>query len=118
VSPAAGPLRGAKGKGELEEKLAPARGVMSELCAGYRETLLLVETCVVRKADGIFCEASIGKQKGSAGDVSSTCRCAGGTANFLGGRGSRLGGMETLLCQPSNNQTATVRVLLKCLRYL
>ena len=56
VSPAAGQLRGAKGKEELEEKLAQARGVMSELCAGYRETPLLVVTCVVRKADGNFCE--------------------------------------------------------------
>ena len=51
------------GKGELEEKLAQARGVMSKFCADYRETPLL-ETCVVRKA------ASIGKQKGSVGDVS------------------------------------------------
>jgi hypothetical protein len=63
VIPAAGSLRGAKGKGEPQEKLAQARGVMSKFCADYRETPLL-ETCVVRKA------ASIGKQKGSVGDVS------------------------------------------------
>jgi hypothetical protein len=102
LSPAVGQLRGAKdfrlpdkewtgtravilvmaklqalGKGELEKKLAQARGVMSELCAGYRETPLLVETCVVRKADGKFCEASIGKQEGSAGDVSSNLQVCG-----------------------------------------
>jgi hypothetical protein len=58
-------------KGELEEQLEQGKGVMSELFAGYRETPLLVETCIARKADGEFCGASIRKQKGSAGDVSS-----------------------------------------------
>jgi hypothetical protein len=67
----------ALGRGDLEEKLAVAKGVMSELYAGYRETPLLVETCVIRKADGEFCEASIGKQKGSAGDVSSNLQVCG-----------------------------------------
>jgi hypothetical protein len=67
----------ALGKGELEEQLAQAKGVMSELFASYRETPLLVENCIVRKADGEFCDASIGKQKGSAGDVSSNLQVCG-----------------------------------------
>jgi hypothetical protein len=67
----------ALGKGELEEQLEQAKGVMSELFAGYRETPLLVETCTVRKADGEFCGASIGKQKGSSSDVSSNLQVCG-----------------------------------------
>ena len=76
----------ALGKGELEKKLAQARGVMSELCAGYRETPLL-ETCVVRKTDGNFCEASIGKQKGSAGEVSSNLQMCGRQGKLVGRTG-------------------------------
>jgi hypothetical protein len=67
----------ALGKGELEEHLEQAQGVMSELFANYRETPLLVDTCIARKADGEFCGASIGKQKGSAGDVSSNLQVCG-----------------------------------------
>ena len=75
------------GKGELEEKLAQARGVMSGLCTGYRETPLVVETCVFRMADGNFCEASIGKQKGSAGDVLSNLQVCGRDGELLGRTG-------------------------------
>jgi hypothetical protein len=67
----------ALGRADLEEKLAVAKGVMSELCAGYRETPLLVEACVVCNTDGDFCDATIGKQKGSAGDVSSNLQVCG-----------------------------------------
>jgi hypothetical protein len=42
----------ALGRGDLKEKLAVAKGVMSELYAGSCETPLLEETYVVRKADG------------------------------------------------------------------
>jgi hypothetical protein len=67
----------ALGKGELEEQLKQAKGAMSELFASYRETPLQVENCIARKADGEFCGASIGKQKGSVGDVSSNLQVCG-----------------------------------------
>jgi hypothetical protein len=47
----------------------------------------LVETCVVRKADGNLCEASIGKQKGSAGDVSSNLQMCRRHGELLGRTG-------------------------------
>jgi len=103
VSPGAGQMRGAKdfrlleddwlsavlavtlemakqqalGKGELEEQLERAKGAMSELFALYRETPLQDEKCIARKADGEFCGVSVGKQKGSAGDVSSNLQVCG-----------------------------------------
>jgi hypothetical protein len=70
----------------MAEKLAEAIGVMSELFAGYRETPIQVETCVACKMDREFCGVSVGKQKGSAGDVclfESAGTCAGGTVNCM-----------------------------------
>jgi hypothetical protein len=67
----------ALGKAELEEQLDQAKGAMSELFALYRETPLHDEKCIARKADGEFCGVSIGKQKGSAGDVSSNLQMCG-----------------------------------------
>jgi hypothetical protein len=64
-------------KGELEEQLKQAKGAMSELFAVYRETPLQEEKCIARKADGEFCGVSVGKQKGSAGDMSSNLQVCG-----------------------------------------
>jgi hypothetical protein len=67
----------ALGKVELEEQLEGAKGAMSELFALYRETPLQYEKCVARKADGEFCGASVGKETGSAGDMSSNLQVCG-----------------------------------------
>ena len=67
----------ALGRPELDEELAQAKGVMSELFAAYRVSPLRDEDCIVRKKDGDFCRATIGKQLGSAGDVSSNLQACG-----------------------------------------